>query len=393
MPVGYGTAFVPTQLRKVTNLNPSGSGSFTEALTTPANGAGVVIVFDGLSGSINRIGQSDIITNDSKITIAGETGNVTVIGGTLRFKSNDLEMRHMRLLAGDEPGLPNKDNRDSLGIEGNAQPQRIWVHHCTLGWSTDGLLDIWPGSNGLAPRSITVEDNIFAEALENAGHTEGPHSTGILLGKGSTDILIHRNFFTGITRRNPAIHPGCNVAVINNLLYNVVQTYEMYPAAAGFTGSLVDVIGNHMVVGPSSPWWKTAPGYEPAFATRDPTSKVYNFDNITTVNPALTAIHAGYANLNGFPTNTANISGIIVSTPQTVLPAGLVPMSSSLVKNYVTANAGPVNRTVFESRLINEVLGGTAGSIKDTPIPSEKEFFGFPSVVNLEVHMKGWETL
>ena len=387
MPVGYGSAFVPTQERKVTNLNPSGSGSLQEALTTPAGGSGVIVTMEGLDGSINRIGQSDIIVDQSRITIAGDNANVTLIGGGLRIKANDIEIRNLRILPGDEEGTPSKDNRDCIGIEGNAVPQRVWIHHNTLGWSTDGLLDIWPGSDGISPKQITIEDNIFAEALSQAGHSDGEHSTAVLLGKGSVDVFLNRNLFSGVTRRCPAFHAGCNVAVVNNLYYNTEKTIECYNATAGFSGALVDVIGNHMILGPESPWWRVAPSFEIAQSGRDPTTKVYMSDNMTTYDPSLAAAQPNYANMNAFPTNSVYGAALIAGTPQTVLP--VTPMAASAVKVYVAANAGPANRTVFENRIIAEVLNGTTGSIKNTGLTSEKEYFGFPTILLLSLRMKG----
>lgn len=394
MPVGYGTSFVPTQLRKVTNLNPSGSGSLHEALTTPAYGAGVIVTTEGLSGSINRINQPDIQIDNDRTTLAGDNSTVTLIGSGFRVKCSDFEMRQFRTLPGDEPGIPSPDNRDAIGIEGNVVPQRIRIRNCTLGWSIDGLIDIWPGSSLVAPKSITIEDCILAEALANSLHSSGTHSTAILLGPSSTDILLARNLISGITHRGPAIHAGSNVSIVNQLYYNTESVYELYDSASmgSWTGAKVDLIGNHCIWGPSSPWWRAAPGVTIVNGTLAANTKVYYNDNINSVHASLLAAHANYANLNGFNTTPAtNLT--FTATANNTLPAGFTPMASSAVKAYVLANAGPTNRTVFENRIVAEVANGTTGSIKNTPITSEKEYFGFPAVITTAVHMKGWDTV
>lgn len=390
MPVGYGSAFVPTQERRVTNLNPAGTGSLFEALTTPAYGSGVIVTMRSLSGSINRIGMADIIVDQSRITIAGDDANVTLIGCGMRFKANDLEMRNLRILPGDEQGTPNPDNRDCIGIEGNAVPQRIWIHHNTFGWSTDGLVDIWPGSSNIAPRQITIEDNIFTEALEDSIHTSGVHSTGLLIGHNSTDIFVHRNLFAHIARRLPTLSQGAVAAIVNNLYYNCQTSYEIYAVDTNYpvNPTLVDLIGNHYIMGPNSPWWRPAPGFTPVFNGYAANTKVYQNDNINSVHPTLVSQHAGFANLNAYPT-TGNAGLVQVATPNTVLP--ITPMASSAVKSYVLANVGPQNKTQLETRVLAEVTNGTTGSIKNTPLITDKEFFGFPTVVATAVHFKGWD--
>lgn len=396
MPVGTSTTFVPTQVRRVTNLNPSGAGSFHDAITTPANGAGVAVIFDGLTGSINRVGQNDTILAENGTTIIGESaaGPITMIGSTLRVKASNISISNMRFLAGNESGAPSYENRDSLGIEGNTVPRDILIDHCTFGWSLDGLLDIWPGPSGVSPKNITIRESIFAEALKDTGlHPSGPHSTAMVMGDGTADVLIYRCLFAHNDWRQPAVCAGSNVAIVNNVFYNPIGLISFFPPQAGWTGAgtKVAAIGNHAIMGPNSPWYWPAPQFEYIQGSAPYTgSTLYRSDNKTSVHADLVAAHSQYSSMDGFPGATPKTTaGFYAATINVTLPAGLSILPKDSVLTSVLGSVGPVQKTVFENRIIAEVTDGRIGTIRDVPIQSEKEYFGFPAVLNLKVPFKG----
>ena len=196
---------------KVTNLNDHGSGSFREAVRTE----GPRIIVFTVGGTINL--ETEISLSNPYITIAGQTapgGGICIRGETLRIRTHDIIIRHIRFRPGEiDFGPTNQwDNIDALSISNG---YNIVIDHCSLSWAVDENMDIWHNSY-----NITIQNSIIAEALNKSKHPKGPHGMGLLIGSEATNISLHHNIFAHNNDRNPHINGKSAVDIRNNVIYN-----------------------------------------------------------------------------------------------------------------------------------------------------------------------------
>jgi hypothetical protein len=401
MPVGTSLNQVLAPIREVTTLAPTGAGSLHEALTADAMGAGAIIDFD-VAGNINRIGMADLMVEQPGFQIRGETApgdGINLVGCGIRVKRSGAVLRNFRIVPGDKGGnVPNPDNRDCIGVEGESQPiEDILIEGMSLAYSIDGLLDLF-SSNRI--KRVTIRRNIFAEPLDASTHPSGSHATALLIAKGE-DVLVQENLFAHIRYRAPAIRGASNVAVVNNLYYNCAdQHWQLYGGDANQSGGtvLLAIIGNHAIAGRNMPWWRAAGHYEPLQVGMSafPATRIHMSDNQTTWHADFVNGNAGlgitaraqYSTTDAFPTNTAVMAalGYSIISPTNVVDLGSVsPMARGLVQAHVLANAGPrkadgtLRNTIFETRIRAEVADGRTGTLKNTVPAAEAALFGFPS--------------
>lgn len=401
MPVGTSLNQVPTQIREVTTLAPTGAGSLHEAITTPHNGAGCTIDFD-VAGNINRIGMADLTIDQPGVQIRGETApgeGINLVGCGYRVKRSGIVLSNHRVVPGDKGGnVPSPDNRDCIGLEGESQPvEDILIEGMTLPYAIDGAIDLY-SSNRI--KRVTIRRCIIAEALDASIHPSGSHSTGLLISKGE-DVLVQENLFAHLRLRNPAIRGTSNVALVNNLYYNCAdQHWQLYAGDANQTGGtvLLAIIGNVAIVGRNMPWWRAAGHYEPLVSGMSafPATRIYMSDNETKWHSDFVNGNAGlgitarsqYLTTDAFPTNTAVMQGLgysIMSATNVVDLGSVVPMAKALVQAHVLANAGPrradgtLRDSILETRLRAEVVDGRTGTLKNTVPAAEAAYFGFPS--------------
>ncbi len=211
---GYGTHTKGGRggrIIKVTNLNDSGPGSFRDAIE--AKGARIVVFTVG--GTIDL--ETEISLSNPFITIAGQTapgGGICIRGETLRIRSHDIIIRHIRFRPGDiDFGPTNEwDKIDALSISNG---YNIVIDHCSLSWAVDENMDIWNQSH-----DITIQNCIIAEALNKNQHPNGAHSMGLLIGSDATNISLHHNIFAHNNDRNPHVNGKSVVDIRNNIIYN-----------------------------------------------------------------------------------------------------------------------------------------------------------------------------
>ena len=402
MPVGSSLNQVPTQIREVTTLAPSGSGSLHEAITTPHNGAGCVIDFD-VAGNINRIGMADLVIDQPGVQVRGETApgeGINVVGCGVRVKRSGTVLTNFRIVPGDKGGnVPSPDNRDSIGLEGESAPiEDVLIQGMTMAYAIDGLMDLY----STKIKRVSILDCIFAEPLDASTHPSGAHSTALLISKGE-DVLVARNLFAHWRYRAPAVRGPSNVGFVNNLMYNPRDAlWQLYGSDANQTGGtvLMALIGNHAMMGRDCPWYRTNPPgfFEVAQSGMSSfnQSRVYKSDNLTTSHNdfivgnaglGITA-HSQYANANAWPDTTPVVSALgytLMSATNPVDLGSYVPMAASAVKAYVLANAGPktasgaLRNSILETRIRAEVSDGRLGNLKNTVPAAEAAYFGFPS--------------
>lgn len=351
----------------VSNLNASGSGSFSSAVQTI--GARIV-VFD-VGGVIDLQGATISIKNPF-LTIAGQTApgkGITLVNGGLNIRTHDVILQHLRIRPGSEGHETGSWEPDGLSTIG---AYKVVIDHCSFSWAVDENCsasgerfkgetpDEWRMNTS---HDVTISNCIIAEALSNSTHTKGEHSKGSLIHDNATNIAILNNLYSCNKDRNPLFKGGTRGLVVNNYIYNPGS------AAIGFalnngewegyehqTGQLT-LIGNYLKHGPN-----TSSSLKLLNVSRGPCF-VFMHDNITERNAGL------YYN-----EHKGNNYQLVADKPIWHENIGVIPASEVL--DYLLKNAGafPWNRDEIDARIINDMLSGT-GQIID----SEAEVGGLPA--------------
>ncbi len=206
------------QILIVTSLADSGPNTLREACGASFKR---IVKFDpSLSGVIQLSNEIRIKDN---CTVDGIDAQELVIkGARLAVKGNDVILENLRISPLDGAGQ-NKGSRDCIGIGNKDRTIKgVIVKGCSMKWSTDECAGTWTDSSGLnAPENVTYVHNLFLQPLRDAGHPEGAHGMGSLIGNGTKNITIARNIYAGCDFRNPSIKGDCKkVEVFNNLVYS-----------------------------------------------------------------------------------------------------------------------------------------------------------------------------
>ena len=173
------------EIRHVTNLNDSGTGSLRAAV----NGSTKKIVVFDVGGIIEL--KSDL-TIGANTTIAGQTApapGITLRYRTVRPTSNNI-IRFIRFRRGEE-----KDVNDGADATWQKEVDGVILDHCSFSWSIDEIASFYDNTH------FTMQWCTLGEALANPGHTKGEHSYGgIWGGKGAS---FHHNFLCHMQNRVP----------------------------------------------------------------------------------------------------------------------------------------------------------------------------------------------
>jgi pectate lyase len=200
----------------VSNLKNGGPGSLREALE--AEGKRIVVFTTG--GIIDL--ETPIKLTNPFVTIAGQTapgGGICIRGNGIDILTHDVIMRYLRVRPGDINFGPenNWGSLDAISI-GNSKANDVYnivIDHCSLSWGVDENLGIWGGAH-----DITIQNCIISEGLNSDKHPKGPHSKGLLIGGGSTNISVHHNLFAHNNERNPLLSEEGFIDFRNNVVYN-----------------------------------------------------------------------------------------------------------------------------------------------------------------------------
>ena len=256
---GSGRSESPTNtnLRRVTNLNDSGLGSFRQQILDHNNsGLPSVIVFE-TSGTLNTLTR--IIVTGDYLTIAFQTAPSP--GFELKSNNNEVPVmikashaliQHGMFRPGDD-GCPGPiDNLDAFTIDGSSGTvTHVIVDHNSFAWSIDETMSIWGHANGDIDTS-TLRHNLFGPALDRSCHTNaGQHGFGPIvsqppsLATGSNDILFDRNVWTSNSDRMPLLKSE-SALVTNNYFDCIDHRGTHLEATSGFsaTPQLLSIVGN-----------------------------------------------------------------------------------------------------------------------------------------------------
>jgi len=223
----------------VKNLNDSGPGSLREACE---QGGARIIVFN-VAGII-RI-KTPLIIRAPYLTIAGQTApgdGVCVAGESVWINTHDVVVRFMRFRRG-ETYVGRRDDAIGGNPVGN-----IMIDHVSASWGLDENMSMYRhmynDSTGkieekLATVNITIQNSIFAEALDTWNHAFG--ST-----LGGENCTFMRNLWADNGARNPSI--GWNG--IFNFANNVIFNWNNRSTDGGDYTALYNIINNYYKPGP-----------------------------------------------------------------------------------------------------------------------------------------------
>lgn len=226
----------------VTNLNDSGPGSLRHACL---QGGARIVVFN-VAGIIKL--ETPLIIQAPYITIAGNTApgdGVCVAGESVWINTHDVVIRHMRFRRGDT-FVGRRDDAIGGHPVGN-----IMIDHVSASWGLDENMSMyrhmWSDGTGkkelkLPTVNITIQNSIFAEALDTYNHSFG--ST-----LGGENCSFHRNLWANNTGRNPSI--GWNG--VFNFTNNVVYNWRHRSVDGGDYTALFNMINNYFKPGPVTP--------------------------------------------------------------------------------------------------------------------------------------------
>lgn len=227
----------------VTNLNDDGPGSFRWACE---QGGARIIVFN-VAGII-RI-KTPVIIRAPYITIAGQTApgdGVCIAGETVWINTHDVIIRYMRFRRG-ETWVGRRDDAIGGNPVGN-----IMIDHVSATWGLDENMSMYrhmyndstgkPAEEKLGTVNITIQNSIFAEALDTWNHSFG--ST-----LGGENCSFMRNLWANNTGRNPSIGWNGIFNFVNNVVFNWVHR----SIDGGDYRAQYNIINNYFKPGPATP--------------------------------------------------------------------------------------------------------------------------------------------
>lgn len=245
------------EIRHVTNLNDSGTGSLREALK---GDKAKTIVFD-VSGYIDLKSQLNITSNT---TIAGQTApypGITLRYFTIYFGNCDnVIVRYMRFRRSQV-----KDVNDGADATWGRKRNQIMLDHCSFSWSIDEVASFYDNNN------FTMQWCTLGEALNDAGHNKGKHSYGGIWG--GKLASFHHNLLIHLNNRVPRFNGARyqwgdytknmlydqykwenyvqaeNVDFRNCLMYNWGDGNGCY---GGPGGGYINIVNNYYKAGPGT---------------------------------------------------------------------------------------------------------------------------------------------
>lgn len=320
----------------VTTLASRGEGSLAWALSVLTGPR--IVVFD--VGGVIKL--RDEIRVNGQLTLMGQTApgdGITVEGARLAVVEDDVIIRGMRFRPGKGKGQ-DRSARDGISIGDKQQVvRRVIVDHNSIMWATDENAATW-----YEVENVTYSNNIIAEGLLNAGHADGRHSMGMLIGQTTRRISILRNAFFSNYWRNPQIEKTDTTELVNNLIYN----YGPGGIQVSDGPSRVDVVGNVLIAGPDTPDVQTRAAIE--LEDAQPGTAYFLQDNLTPM---------------GVDVASGDGVALLAAMPLVAPASGTPTLQSYAVRGHVLAEAGA--RVPARDRVDQRILDSLAGNEGDVP--------------------------
>lgn len=244
------------EIRHVTNLNDSGTGSLRAAVNGNAK---KIVVFD--VGGVIAL-KSDLLIG-SNTTIAGQTApapGITLRYFTVRPNADNVIIRFIRIRRGQEKSVD--DGADAIWTR---EHTGMILDHCSFSWSIDEIASFYDMNN------YTMQWCTLGESLNDAGHGKGAHGYGGIWG--GKLASFHHNLITHVNNRSPRF---CGAryewsGFRNNYMYDtykwanhvqseivdfrncVIYNWAGTGCYGGPGGGYINIINNYYKPGPSKP--------------------------------------------------------------------------------------------------------------------------------------------
>jgi pectate lyase len=331
------------------------------------------VVFD-VGGTVTL--RSPISIRTPYLTIAGQTapgGGFALRGWDFDIETHDVIVRNIRVRVGDEHGSTNPDGITVRPRSTDAY--NIMIDHCSVSWGVDENGSLWTGYDSEDKdriHHVTYQWNIISHGLVDAGHDDGAHSKGILVGDQTYAVSLHHNLFAHNDARAPELKGDTETEVINNVGYNWGKSgiRLAYTHDYGNEPLLANIIGNYSIAGVDS---SSGCGRHSIYI--GPVDyfggRVYVKGNI-----------GPYRTSDSQPENDAvcetgspNIE--YESAPISSLDSGIVTHSATEAKDLVLQYAGAIApvRDSYDVLVIDDVINETGRQID-----SQDEVGGFPTL-------------
>ncbi len=244
------------QVIEVTNLNDDGAGSLRAAIET----SGPRIVVFRVAGTIEL--QSSLVVSNPYITIAGQSApgqGITLrdvsaeVEALMEIETHDVVVRYLTLRG----GPPSAGDAMQILASASHDTYNVVVDHNSMSWAVDRDLSTWYDVH-----DVSIQWNLFSEALNCSINPKGCHSKGVLLGgyasdeskdkPGAYNISFHHNLMAHDGERNPYIEAAGIVDVVNNVAYNPFGTFSHVDMVDQLAQDRVNYVGNYYKPGPNT---------------------------------------------------------------------------------------------------------------------------------------------
>lgn len=349
----------------VTSLEDSGPGTFREACET---GGARIIVFN-VSGIIKL--RTPINIRAPYITIAGQTApgdGVCITGASVLLDTHDIIIRHMRFRRG-QKDVAFRD--DALG--GNCVGNVI-IDHCSAMWGLDENMSLYRHvynrqDNGkglkLPTVNITIQNSIFAEALDTYNHGFGATIGGY-------NSMFCRNLFSSNISRNCSIGMNGDFNFVNNIIFN----WWNRTIDGGDNTSRINIINNYFKPGPITPKNKPIANRIIKLETGRSveTKKQYGkaFVNGNIVEGSMKVTKNNWdGGVQGYNFDTAETPIDQVKMEKAFSMPNVTIMKADEAYEWVLKNVGATfpKRDAVDLRVIRTVITGKPYFVENAPIP------------------------
>ncbi len=350
----------------VTNLEDEGEGSLRWACE---QGGARTVVFN-VAGIIRL--KTPLIIRAPYITIAGQSApgdGICVAGESVWINTHDVIIRFMRFRRG-ETWVGRRDDAIGGNPIGN-----IMIDHVSASWGLDENMSMYRhmynDSTGKAAEekfptvNITIQNSIFAEALDTWNH-----SFGSTLGGENCSFI--RNLWANNAGRNPSIGWNGIFNFANNVIFNWVHR----SIDGGDYRAQYNIINNYFQPGPATPR-NNAVGHR-ILKPESGRSKLkylvygraYVDGNIMEGFPEITKDNwNGGVQVEDFPNTDKYTAEMKWSKP---LPMAAMTMLSAMeARSYVMANAGATlpRRDAVDNRIVTQVSTGKIAYLSGVTLP------------------------
>lgn len=235
----YATGGRGGSIKRVTNLNDSGTGSLREALK---NSKSKIVIFE-VSGTIHLQSELKIPANT---TIAGQSApgdGICIADYPCSINGDNIIVRYMRFRLGNKNITKNgADGWDGFGA---LDHNNIIIDHCSVSWSADECLSM----SGC--RDITVQWCLVSQSMNYSGHSKGNHGYGGNWGGAKSSY--HHNLLVHHSSRVPRLGPRPTTQLEeymdmrNNVMYNNGGN-----GCYGGEAMKVNIVNNYYKPGPAT---------------------------------------------------------------------------------------------------------------------------------------------